>query len=170
MLYYFYHRRLLKKQNEAYNQLVFKLEPINKEIEWVEKKDEAEKKQSMSPEVEEDLLKKIRRFENSNRFTNPNLSLASMAASLNTNTQYLSEVINLHKGKNFNAYINELKINYIVNKMMKNKEYRNYKIAYLAEESGFLSHSTFTKVFKQVTGLSPSRFMEIHEVESSLKS
>ena len=121
------------------------------------------KKQLISNEMESILLQKLTKFELSNKFTNPNMSLASLAGILGTNTQYLSELINKHKEKNFNVYINELRINYIIKKIIEDKKFTNYKISYLAEESGFSSHSIFSKVFKQLTNISPSEFIKIHK-------
>jgi len=109
--------------------------------------------------VEKDLLEKLQKFEESEKFTNPKLTIASLALQFKTNTSYLSEVINKYKGKNFNTYINELRIAYICQKIYNNKEYQNYKISYLAEECGFASHSSFATVFRNITGISPSVFI-----------
>lgn len=117
--------------------------------------------------VEEEILLKLKKFENSQKFTNPKLTISTLAVQLKTNTTYLSEVINNYKGKNFNAYINELRINYICEKIYTHPEYLNYKISYLAGESGFASHSSFATVFKSVTGISPSVFLrEAAKLES----
>lgn len=109
--------------------------------------------------VEEEILSKLEKFENSQKFTNPKLTISTLAVQLKTNTTYLSEVINNYKGKNFNTYINELRIKYICEKIYTNPEYLNYKISYLAEDSGFTSHSSFATVFKTITGISPSVFL-----------
>lgn len=109
--------------------------------------------------VEEEILSKLEKFENSQKFTNPKLNISTLAVQLKTNTTYLSEVINAYKGKNFNTYINELRIRYICEKIYSHPEYLNYKISYLAEKSGFASHSAFATVFKSVTGISPSVFL-----------
>lgn len=122
----------------------------------------SEKKSEISTSFEASILQKIEKFEKSKKITDPNLTLANLASHLGTNTKYLSAIINTHKSKNYNAYINDLRINYIIGKILNNKEYANYKIAYLAEEAGFSSHSQFTKTFKQVVGLSPSEFLELN--------
>lgn len=114
---------------------------------------------SIPSSVEEEILFKLEKFENSQKFTNPKLTISTLAVQLKTNTTYLSEVINNYKGKNFNAYINELRIKHICEKIYTHPEYLNYKISYLAEESGFTSHSSFATVFKSVTGISPSVFL-----------
>ncbi|MDC8000624.1 helix-turn-helix domain-containing protein [Aequorivita todarodis] len=112
-------------------------------------------------ETEEQLLVKLEEFENSLDFINKEISLSRMALQFETNTKYLSELINAHKQKNFNTYINELRINYITDKLKNDPQYLQYKISYLAEESGFSSHSVFATIFKSVTGISPTTFIDI---------
>ncbi|WP_208458784.1 helix-turn-helix domain-containing protein [Kaistella flava (ex Peng et al. 2021)] len=119
------------------------------------------KKALVIPKEKEDhLLQKLNEFEESEQFLAKNMSLALLAAQLETNTKYLSEVINKFKGKNFTTYINELKINHIAHLISSDLAYRQYKISYLAEFAGFTSHSTFTVVFKSVTGMSPNEYIQ----------
>ncbi len=106
------------------------------------------------------ILLKLNKFEKSQKFIRKDLTLTSIANELNTNTRYLSEIIKQHKGKNFNNYLNSLRIEYITNKLYENAVYREYKISYLAEESGFSSRVVFAKIFKQETGVTPSYFIE----------
>lgn|SRR5690606_1606327 len=122
---------------------------------------------SLTETTEQELLKKLKKFEESNKFINPKLSLSLLATHLGTNTNYLSEVINTNKGKNYNNYINELRIDYICSKILNDSLYRKYKVSYLAEKCGFTSYSSFTTVFKNINGISPSIF--IKQVEQSIK-
>lgn len=112
-------------------------------------------------ESETQILQGLRKFEASQKFTNKDMSLSVLAGQLNTNTKYLSEIINRQKNKNFSSYINELRIKYITEKLRNDPNYLNYKVSYLAEECGFSSHSTFTTVFKSVVGVSPAIFIEL---------
>lgn len=114
---------------------------------------------AISEKAEHAILDKLAAFEKSELFTDQELSLKSLAKHLDTNTKYLSEIINTQKNKNFKTYINELRINYIINKLQLNPEYRQYKTSHLANEAGFTSRSSFTIVFKLVTGFSPSVFI-----------
>lgn len=116
---------------------------------------------SILNETEDRILNELELFEESLEFNNPDISLFNLANQVNTNTKYLSEIIKKHKGVNFNQYINELRIKYIVEKLSNNPEYLNYKISHLADESGFSSHSAFTSVFKQIKGISPSVFIRL---------
>lgn len=136
----------------------------SKENEILENYDEAPEKEiaasSLNAEKSQVILNQLSKFEDKEKFKDPNLSLADLASQFKTNTSYLSEVINKNKNKNFNTYINELRINYIVKKLYNNPEYLNYKISYLAEDSGFASHSAFATVFKNTVGISPSVFIQ----------
>ena len=138
----------------------FEIRQQEKESQAVTKK-EISRSTTIPKETEEQLLKKLTQFENSDRFTKKDMSLAAMASLFDTNTKYLSEIINTHKEQNFNSYINELRINYIIDKLHSNPTYTQYKISYLAEESGFTSHSSFATVFKSVTGIPPTVFIDL---------
>ncbi|MDV4042178.1 AraC family transcriptional regulator [Elizabethkingia anophelis] len=117
----------------------------------------------MPIETEEKLIDKLKKFERTTLFNRKNLSLPYLAAYCNTNTRYLSFVINTYKKKDFYNYINELRINYIIDKLTHDPEYRKFKIAILAEECGFSSQNKFTAVFKKETGMIPSLFIKLLE-------
>lgn len=97
-------------------------------------------------------------FENfvSQNFFNPNLSLEFVAENINTNSSYLSQVINSQEIK-FNDYVNKLRIEQ-AKKMLQNKEYSNYTISAIGLEAGFNSNASFYRAFKKHTGLSPKEF------------
>ncbi|RQP13732.1 MAG: AraC family transcriptional regulator [Chryseobacterium sp.] len=116
---------------------------------------------ALPKETETLILQKLNDFESSEQFMQKNMSLSTLATYLDVNPKYLSETINRTKGKNFNAYINELRINRIAFLLKNSPEYRNYKISYLAEHSGFSSHSAFATVFKSVTGMTPNAFINL---------
>lgn len=133
---------------------------IQPEIISEEIPNEAPRQTTILKESENQILLGLQKFESSKRFISKDMSLGMLAAQLNTNTKYLSEIINRNKEKNFNSYINELRINYITEKIKNEPAYLNYKVSYLAEECGFASHSTFTTVFKSVVGVSPITFVD----------
>ena len=136
---------------------------------FFEKKQEP-KKNIILKETEDTILSKLKKFENSKRFINKDISLAVLAGQLDSNTKYLSEIINSHYQVNFNTYINKLRINYIIEKLKNDPNFINYKISYLAENCGFSSHSSFATVFKSITGISPVKFIELlnNEKENTL--
>ncbi|RSK39850.1 helix-turn-helix domain-containing protein [Mangrovimonas spongiae] len=115
----------------------------------------------ISEETEQAILGKLNKFEKSQKFLNSDMSLAVLAGQFETNTKYLSEVIHKHYNDNFNTFINKLRVNYIIKQLQKDPNYVNYKISFLAEESGFSSHSSFTTVFKSIVGMSPAKFINL---------
>lgn len=135
----------------------------------VYQKKQETKKNVILKETEELILNKLKRFENSKRFNNKDISLSVLAGQFDTNTKYLSEIINSHYNMNFNTYINKLRINYIVEKLKNDPNFMNYKISYLAESCGFSSHSNFATVFKSITGISPVKFIELLNNENENK-
>ncbi|TDX87251.1 response regulator transcription factor [Epilithonimonas xixisoli] len=121
---------------------------------------ETAKVSQISDEKELELMKKLNNFERKEQFLSSEITLGSLASTFGTNVNYLSKVIKKYRDNNFNGYINDLRITYITKKLRTNPEYLNYKIAYLSEECGFSSYSSFVSIFKQQTGLTPSKFIE----------
>jgi AraC-like DNA-binding protein len=114
----------------------------------------------ISKEKEDEILVKLEEWEKEQRYLDKSMTLSMLSSQMGMNTKYLSEVINNNKGKNFNGYINELRINHIARLLRTDPIYLNYKVSYLAEYSGFSSHSAFTTVFKSVTGMSPNAYIQ----------
>lgn len=87
-------------------------------------------------------------------------TLSSVAKEVNTNTSYLSKIINEHKGVSFANYVNEYRVNKVLVKLKTNKDYQQYTLKYIAEQFGFSRHETFSRVFKKQTGFSPSFYLK----------
>lgn len=117
-------------------------------------------KNNLSDEKENEILDKLNKFQQKKQFLSPSMSLSVLSAQIGTNTNYLSSIIKKHKQSNFNSYLNQLRIDYIVMKLKQNPEYLNYKISYLAEECGFSSHTVFSRIFIEKMGIPPSKFIE----------
>ncbi len=156
-----------KKDIKKFKQII---EELSKEIKVTkssevskEKSDEnttTKKSVNISEQKEQEIIEGLKEFEQHQGFLERNISLTNLAGTLNTNTIYTSYVLNNHYNKDFNTYINELRIRYIVQKLKENRDYSSYKISYLAEECGFSSHSKFSNIFKDITGLTPSVFIK----------
>lgn len=140
---------------------------ISKEIQAVPKATEKDPNK-ISKEKEDEILQKLEEWEKQQRYLDKSMTLSALSSQMGVNTKYLSEVINSSKGKNFNSYINELRINHIARLLRTDPVYLNYKVSYLAEYSGFSSHSAFATVFKSVTGMSPNVY--IQEISKSRTS
>lgn len=113
----------------------------------------------MPPETENTLLEALYKFEKSQLYKDKNASLSYVASYMETNTKYLSYIIKKHRQKDFTNYINQLRVDYIIEKLTTDPVYRQYKINVLADEAGFSSHSKFATIFKNITDVSPSHFI-----------
>lgn len=159
---------LLKKKSKQHDRYKVIVQDLTGEIKSAAKTEDAgltdiPPAYTVPAEVEKEILEGLQKFEINEGFRDPHLTLSKLAVQLNTNQAYLSSVINIQMAKNFNTYINELRIHYMCRKIHNNPEYLNYKISYLAEDCGFISHSAFSTIFKKVTGISPSVFLKEEE-------
>ena len=106
------------------------------------------------------ILEKIDQLEVEHYFLHVECTLTTMAKKLKTNATYLSKIINTHKEKNFSSYINDLRIDFVVNRLRQDPVFRKYKIKAIAQEVGFKSAESFAKSFYKRTGLYPSYFLK----------
>jgi AraC-like DNA-binding protein len=106
------------------------------------------------------ILDGLHKFEKTNAFLNKNTSLVTVAKKLNTNTTYLSQIVNDQKGITFKNYITELRINYVLYKLKNDKVLRSYSVKAIAKELGFKSEGAFSRAFKKQTGIYPSFFIK----------
>jgi AraC-like DNA-binding protein len=100
----------------------------------------------------------IAHIENEKPFLNPELSLPSLADSLETSRNQLSEVINKVHKKNFYEFINGYRVAE-VKRLMDDPKNKHLKLISLAYDAGFNSKATFNRIFKQVTNLTPSQYL-----------
>lgn len=159
-----YIRLRFKRYQNKYVQLLDKIkrqnEQISTEIEVKNKRSSNKKNKFITEETRLRILNQLKDFEKSNKFLKPKLTLNVLATDLKTNPSYLSSIIKEEKDKNFNQYLNYLRINYIVNLLYNEPNFREYKTSYLAEITGFSSREVFTTTFKKETGLSPFYFID----------
>lgn len=150
-----------KELHERYESLIHNLKSGIQEPEPVEKASSKNLKQvQITDETVASLLKKLERFERSNKFTRQDINFAYLANYLGTNSKYLNEILKQYKEKTFTQYINDLRIDYIIKLLYDEPKYREYKISYLAEISGFSTRNIFATIFKKKTGMNPSYFIE----------
>ncbi len=132
--------------------------------------DELEEKSSsigISEDVVELILKGLDDFEQNNGFLQINITSAILAKRMNTNSKYLTKVIKFYRNKNFTSYINDLRVDYIIKRLKKDKKIQNYTIKALAVEAGFNSAEVFSKSFYKNTGIYPSYFIKkIQNIEN----
>ena len=83
-----------------------------------------------------------------------NLKLGTIADLFGYNSSYLGKIFSKTTGKNFNAYIDELRIEHS-KELLSNQQYKVYEVAQLV---GYSNVDYFHKKFKKYVGISPAEF------------
>jgi len=153
--------RIRKKNEIRFEELLSKLNSPNTLI--VDSKDVALEELStndVAPEITHQILVGLKELETKLYFLNSDCNSYNVAKKIKTNTTYLSKVVNQEFEKNFNTYINDLRVNYAIVKLKEDKKFRSFSIQSIAEELGYKSADSFTKYFKIHTGLNPSFYIK----------
>ncbi|WP_428741322.1 tetratricopeptide repeat protein [Tenacibaculum sp.] len=111
-------------------------------------------------EKEEEIKKAISNLIEKEFYLEKDITLAKTAKLINTNTSYLSKVINENYQKSFSNFINDLRISFMLKKLETTFEYRKLTIEHLADIAGFTSSNVFYRSFKKYTGLTPSYYIK----------
>ncbi|PHN00854.1 helix-turn-helix domain-containing protein [Flavilitoribacter nigricans] len=112
----------------------------------------------LKPAVMEELAEKILRYlEEKKPFVQPDYSLQAMMQDLELSQQNLSQTINEHLGKNFYQLINEYRVREF-QRLLRQPEADRFTLLSLAYEAGFNSKSSFNRVFKEITGKTPTQY------------
>jgi AraC-like DNA-binding protein len=92
-------------------------------------------------------------------FLDPELSLSDLATQLNTNTSLLSRVINTGFKQHFNDFINQYRVEAVIEQLKKDVHLRQTLIS-IAYDCGFNSKATFNRAFKKAKQMTPIEYIE----------
>jgi len=98
-------------------------------------------------------------MENENFFLRPGLTISDLSTALGSNDKYISLSINKFARMNFNHYINTLRIQEAKKLLLGTNT--ESSIQDIAITCGFGNASSFIRVFKQVTGLTPAYYVTL---------
>ncbi|MEM6687339.1 MAG: AraC family transcriptional regulator, partial [Bacteroidota bacterium] len=113
-----------------------------------------------SDKTVDEILQKLKNLEAQEFYLNPKYNLYATAKKIDTNTTYLSTILNAHKKMTFTEYLNNLRIQYTLNRLEHDKKFRMYTIKAIAKEVGYKSHGSFSRAFKAKTGENPSTYLK----------
>lgn len=116
-------------------------------------------KKILNTELQEQIWQQLNQLMESEKpFLSNNLTLIELARKLNTNSNYLSKVINDTTGKNFNQYINHFRIEEAC-KRLSGESSHYLTIEGIALSVGFKSKSAFNTAFKKSLSITPSEYL-----------
>ncbi|WP_430408646.1 helix-turn-helix domain-containing protein [Kordia sp.] len=113
-----------------------------------------------SDKTVDEILQKLKNLEAQEFYLNPKYNLYATAKKIETNTTYLSNILNTYKKMTFTEYLNTLRIDYTLQRLENDKKFRLYTIKAIAKEVGFKSHGSFSRAFKAKTGENPSTYLK----------
>ena len=90
-------------------------------------------------------------------YTDSTLTLQKLAIELNISTHHLSEIINTQLNQNFFDFVNQYRVNKVIEDMKSEKK-EHLTLLGIALDSGFNSKSSFNTIFKKHTGITPSAY------------
>ncbi|WP_203295680.1 helix-turn-helix domain-containing protein [Luteirhabdus pelagi] len=140
-----YKRRFLSLVNERKKETIRKNEKNNNEI---------------PTSVIKEILDQLECFERGRDFIEPNITLHSLAKKFGTNERYLSKVINIKKGKHFPTYLNDLRVDYAMDRCQTDPMFKKFTIKAIAQESGFNSAESFSRAFYRKVKIYPSYYIK----------
>lgn len=142
------------------------LQPLSIHFESEEETPETkdvEPKEAVSNEKTEKILKLAeqltRVMETDRLYLNQDLNLRDLAKRMKSNSVELSSAINQHFEKNFNDYINDLRIEEFV-QLSRDVKRQHYTLLSNAYDAGFSSKSTFNRAFRKAKGTSPGEYLK----------
>ena len=97
------------------------------------------------------------------RYRNKDFSAKQLAVELNTNTRYISAVINSRFNTNFSCLINEYRVKEALHRMT-DKRYTDMNIEEIGTLVGFANRQSFYASFYRIMGETPNNYRKRHSV------
>lgn len=91
----------------------------------------------------------------------PDFNLNKLAKLVNSNSKYVSAIINDVFQKNFKTLLNEYRIREVCRRLSDNENYGQLTIAAIANTVGYNSMNNFITVFKRIVGMTPSKYRQL---------
>lgn len=101
-------------------------------------------------------------MENQKPYLRGRFKMQDLSAETGIQLHIISAYVNRKKGMNFFNYINSFRIQECLHKF-RSGEHEHKTLEALAEECGFQNRTTFIRVFKQMTGKTPTEYLAAQE-------
>lgn len=116
----------------------------------------------LTPEQKLMLMEQISQvMDNSDIIIDQDFSLNKLAKLVNSNSKYVSAIINDSFQKNFKTLLNESRIREVCRRLSDTENYGKLTIAAIASSVGYNSMNNFISVFKRIMGMTPSKYRQL---------
>ncbi len=139
--------------------------PKKRPYNWREKKEKKAAYRSLiRPELADELYDKILNIVVvQKKYKDPDFSAKDLAKELQTNTRYLSAVVNSRFGMNYSCLLNEYRVKDAMH-LLTDKRYADKNVAEISALVGFANRQSFYAAFYKNVGETPNgyrrKFME----------
>lgn len=139
------------------------LNDLEKEVTSLEEQDDEKTQYNLKSLYAQLLIK----MEQEQLYRNPNLDEPTVAQAVCSNKSYISECINRFSSQsNFSSWLAFYRINHAI-QLIEENPYIDIKTLYA--ESGFNNHTSFTRHFKSIVGMTASQYIRIRKERNSGK-
>lgn len=107
--------------------------------------------------AEQEITTKLELLNQKKLYLDQSFNLTKCAQEMEMPAHHISYFLKSHYGLTFTSYKNNLRMNY-AKKLIEKGFLENNTIEALAEECGFANRTSFSKVFKSATAVSPSQY------------
>lgn len=97
--------------------------------------------------------------------SDPDFTLQQLAQMVQSNTKYVSWVINNSYNKNFKTFLNDYRIEEASKMLVDRENYGHLTLKAICQMVGFKSTTSFNAAFKRVIGMTPSAYQRLYAEE-----
>jgi len=122
-------------------------------------------------EAKDQLLRRIKEVMNTpSVICEQGFSVSQLAQLVDSNTTYVSQVINQMYGHSFNVLLGNQRIIEACRRIRDEQQHKNLTIEAISQSVGFKSRVTFVNAFKRVVGLTPSDYIKMAQSQEQEKA
>ncbi len=114
----------------------------------------------LNPLFVQNILEKLSEFEAEKMFLDTQVTQKQLSEEFGTNSTYLSRIVNTYKEKNFTLYINDLRLDYLLEELKHDSKLVNLDVKELAIMAGFTNTESFSDNFQRKFQIKPSYFVK----------
>lgn len=134
------------------------------------KEKEAAYRNMVSPTLMDEMKERILdRIVMQKKYKDKNYSAKKLSEDLNTNTRYVSAVVNVRFHMNYTSFVNKYRIEEAMS-ILVDKRYQDLRIEEVSDMVGFANRQSFYASFYKIMGITPKEYRLAHQSKNNHNS